>query len=324
MTRTGKEATVQAVELAQEAEKLGMQGAYFRVHHFAKQQASPFPLLSAIAATTKTIEMGTGVIDMRYENPLYMAEEAAATDYIADGRLQLGISRGSPETALRGYEAFGYTAEDKERGSDMARAKTDRFLEAIEGKRIVDGDPKMTRPGTKLAIEPYSPGLRHRIWWGAGTRQTAEWAAEKGMNMMSSTLLTEDTGVPFDQLQAEQIQLFHEKFKEAGWGWTPQTSVSRSILPIVTDEDRYYFGGAGLREGNDQVGYIDGFLSRFGKTYVGEPDKIAEELATDEAVKAADLLMVTVPNQLGVEYNAHLLESITKYIAPNLGWTPTH
>jgi alkanesulfonate monooxygenase SsuD/methylene tetrahydromethanopterin reductase-like flavin-dependent oxidoreductase (luciferase family) len=102
LVHTAREALVQTVELAEAAEEFGIDGAFVRVHHFARQFASPFPLLAAMAARTSRIELGTGVIDMRYENPLYMAEEAAITDLISNGRLQLGLSRGSPETATRG------------------------------------------------------------------------------------------------------------------------------------------------------------------------------------------------------------------------------
>src|SRR6195952_6112470 len=108
--RTASDALLQTVELAVAAEELGIDGAYVRVHHFANQLASPFPLLAAMAARTRRIEVGTGVIDMRYENPLYMAEEAAAADLMSGGRLQLGVSRGSPETALRGSGGLGHRA----------------------------------------------------------------------------------------------------------------------------------------------------------------------------------------------------------------------
>ena len=99
--RTAADSLLQSIELAVAAEELGADGAYFRVHHFARQLASPFPLLAAIGARTSRIEIGTGVIDMRYENPLYMAEDAGAADLIAGGRLQLGISRGSPGAGHR-------------------------------------------------------------------------------------------------------------------------------------------------------------------------------------------------------------------------------
>ncbi|MCU1528470.1 MAG: alkane 1-monooxygenase, partial [Frondihabitans sp.] len=118
-TRTARDVLTQTIDLAVAAEEIGIDGAYVRVHHFARQLASPFPLLAAMAARTSRIELGTGVIDMRYENPLYMAEEAAAADLISDGRLQLGVSRGSPETALRGYESFGHVPAEGETDADM-------------------------------------------------------------------------------------------------------------------------------------------------------------------------------------------------------------
>ena len=322
-TRTAGEALLQGIELAVAAEELGINGAFFRVHHFARQQASPFPLLAAIAARTSRIEMGTGVIDMRYENPLYMAEEAAATDLISGGRLQLGISRGSPEPARNGAAAFGHVPGPGETDADMAHRHTELFRQAVSGAGVAEADPRYAG-GTRglLPVQPQAPGLQERIWWGAGSRQTAVWAASLGMNLMSSTLLTEDTGVPFDQLQAEQIQLFRDAWAAAGHSHQPRVSVSRSILPIVDDEDNRYFAGSALRDSRDQVGVIDGLTARFGKTYAGSPDILAEQLAADAAVQAADTLLVTVPNQLGVDFNAKMLGNIARYIAPAAGWSP--
>lgn len=320
-TRSAQDALLQTIELAVAAEELGVDGAFVRVHHFAPQLASPFPLLSAMAAKTSRIEIGTGVIDMRYENPLYMAEEAAVTDLISNRRLQLGVSRGSPEPAIRGAEAFGYVPTDGETDADQARAHTALFRAAIEGAGVVEANPQMTGSRGALAIQPQSPGLSERIWWGSGTRGTAKWTAEQGMNLMSSTLLTEDTGVPFDELQTEQIEIYRAAWAEAGWERTPRISVSRSVLPIVSDLDRRYFGGRS-DDSTDQVGYIDGMLARFGRSFVGEPDVIAEALSKDAAVREADTILLTVPNQLGVEYNAHLLEVITEHIAPSIGWSP--
>jgi alkanesulfonate monooxygenase SsuD/methylene tetrahydromethanopterin reductase-like flavin-dependent oxidoreductase (luciferase family) len=319
-TRTARDVLTQTIELAVAAEEIGIDGAYVRVHHFARQLASPYPLLAAMAARTSRIELGTGVIDMRYENPLYAAEEAAATDLISDGRLQLGVSRGSPETSLRGYESFGYVPAEGQTDADMAREHTRVFLAAIEGAAVAQANPQMTGSTGGLAITPQSETLRERIWWGSGSRATAEWTAEQGLNMQSSTLLTEDTGVPFDELQAEQIELYRAAWKRAGWEREPRVSVSRSVLPITTDLDRMYFGGRD--DGEDQVGYLDGGLARFGKSYVGEPDVIAEALARDVAVQNADTLLLTVPNQLGVEYNARLLDTVARHVAPAIGWAP--
>jgi len=317
-TRTARDSLLQTIELAEAAEELGVDGAFVRVHHFERQLASPFPLLAAIGARTSRIEIGTGVIDMRYENPLYMAEEAAAADLISGGRLQLGVSRGSPETVLRGAEVFGYVPPDGATAAELARSKTEIFLDAISGAAVARTDPARTGVSGGLAIQPQSPGLRERIWWGAGTRATAQWAAGIGVNLQSSTLLSEDTGVPFDELQAEQISLYREAWAEAGHDREPRVSISRSVLPITEEIDRVYFG---RQENEDQVGLLEGVRSRFGRTYAGEPDQIAAELAADAAVQAADTILFTVPNQLGVAYNARILETITRLIAPAIGWS---
>jgi alkanesulfonate monooxygenase SsuD/methylene tetrahydromethanopterin reductase-like flavin-dependent oxidoreductase (luciferase family) len=314
MTRTAADALRQTVELAVAAEAIGIDGAFVRVHHFARQLSSPFPLLAAIGVRTSTIEIGTGVIDMRYENPLYMAEEAAAADLLAGGRLQLGVSRGSPEPAWRGAEAFGYSLDH-----DQAREKTALFRAAISGSGVVRADGGGRPAEAMLAVQPQSPGLAERIWWGSGSRETAVWAGEQGMNLMSSTLLLEDTKVPFDELQAEQIALFRGAWKEAGHAGTPRVSVSRSVIPVTSDLDRRLFGDDA---NEDQVGWLDGAISRFGRSYTGEPDEIAAELAQDAAVQAADTLLLTVPSQLGVEYNASMLKTIAREIAPAIGWTP--
>jgi alkanesulfonate monooxygenase SsuD/methylene tetrahydromethanopterin reductase-like flavin-dependent oxidoreductase (luciferase family) len=321
-TRTAGDMLKQTIEIAEGADEFGVNGAYVRVHHWARQAASPIPVLTAMASRTKRIEVGTGVIDMRYENPFYLAEEAAALNYIADGRIALGISRGSPETALRGYETFGYSdPEDPERGSVMAREKFEVFLRAIDGERMAPGDPKMVGEGRYLAIEPQSTTLRDKIWWGSGSRATAEDTGRMGLNLMSSTLLTEATGAPMHVLQREQIDAYRQAYKDAGHTATPRVSVSRSVFPLINDMDRAYFG---LRssEAHDQIGVIDGMRSTFGKSYAAEPDVLIEQLKADEAVMSADTLMLTIPNQLGPEYNLHVLQSFAEHVAPALGWKP--
>ena len=320
---------LQAIDLAQGMDELGVNGIYFRVHHFARQQSAPMPILAAIAARTERIEMGTGVIDMRYENPLYLAEEAAAVDLLSGGRLALGVSRGSPETVIRGYEVFGYTGSKDPRGADIAREHFDLFLRAIEGEGLAERDPNSPFGGGPSAgsgarglqrVEPHSPGLRSRVWWGAGNRDSAEWAGRKGVNLMSSTLVTEADGRPFDILQAEQIDVFRDAWREAGHPGEPRVSVSRSIFPLVTAEDHLYFGG---RQEGDGIGIIDGLRSTFGKTYAAEPDVLVEQLENDAAIASADTLMLTIPSQLGVEFNLRVVETFAKHVAPALGWEPT-
>jgi alkanesulfonate monooxygenase SsuD/methylene tetrahydromethanopterin reductase-like flavin-dependent oxidoreductase (luciferase family) len=313
---------LQSIDLAVAAEELGADGAYFRVHHYATQLGSPFPLLAAAGAKTSRIELGTGVIDMRYENPLYMAEDAGAADLISGGRLQLGVSRGSPESVIDGWRYFGYDAPEGMTMADVARSNTEVFLKVIDGARFAEPNPRPMFPNPHpgpLGIQPQSPGLRDRIWWGAGSDSTAVWAAEQGMNLMSSTLKEDESGEPFHVQQRKQIEKFHEAWKAAGHEREPRTSVSRSIFALVDDRDRMYFGG-GQRDEDDQFGQLDDYRAVFGRSYAAEPDRLVEQLRGDEAIAAADTLLLTIPNQLGVDYNAHVLESILTHVAPELGW----
>lgn len=320
-TRSARENLLQSIDLAVAAEELGADGAYFRVHHFARQHASPFPLLAAVGARTKSIEIGTGVIDMRYENPLYMAEDAGAADLISGGRLQLGISRGSPEQVIEGWRYFGYQPEEGQTDADMGRRHAEVFLEVLKGEGFAQPNPRpmFPNPPGLLRIEPHSEGLRERIWWGAGSDATARWAAQLGMNLQSSTLKNDETGEPFHIQQAKQIRAYREAWKEAGHTRTPRVSVSRSIFALTDDRDRAYFGRGGKEQ--DSVGYIDDSTRAiFGRSYAAEPDALIKELAADEGIAEADTLLLTVPNQLGVDYNAHVIESILKHVAPALGW----
>ena len=320
-TRTAADALLQSVDLAVAAEELGADGAYFRVHHFARQLASPFPLLAAIGARTSRIEIGTGVIDMRYENPLYMVEDAGAADLLAGERLQLGISRGSPEQVIDGWRYFGYEPGEAKTDADMARSHTEVFLKLLDGEGFAQPNPRpmFPNPPGALRLEPHSPTLRDRIWWGAVSDATARWTAEQGMNLMSSTLKADETGEPFHVQQAKQIRAFREAWAEAGHDREPRVSVSRSIIPLINDTDRAYFGVE--RNSRDQVGQIEPNLRAvFGRSYAAEPDKLITELAEDEAIAEADTLLITVPNQLGVDYNAHVIEGVLTEVAPALGW----
>jgi len=298
-TRSAADTLLQSIELAVAAEELGADGAYFRVHHFARQL----------------------VIDMRYENPLYMAEDAGAADLIAGERLQLGISRGSPEQVIDGWRYFGFQPAEGESDADMGRRHAEVFLDLLRGQGFAQPNPRpmFPNPPGLLRLEPHSEGLRDRIWWGAGSNATAVWAAKLGLNLQSSTLKNDETGEAFHVQQAAQIRAYRAAWKEAGHARAPRVSVSRSIFALVDDRDRAYFGHE--RETGDQIGFIDERTRAiFGRSYAAEPEVLIEQLRQDEAIAEADTLLLTVPNQLGVAYNAHVIEAILTQIAPALGW----
>jgi alkanesulfonate monooxygenase SsuD/methylene tetrahydromethanopterin reductase-like flavin-dependent oxidoreductase (luciferase family) len=252
---------------------------------------------------------------------MYMVEDAGAADLIAGGRLQLGISRGSPEQVVDGWRHFGYQPAEGKTDADMARSHAEVFLDVIRGEGFAEPNPRpmFPNPPGKLRVEPYSPGLRDRIWWGAATNATAEWAAWLGMNLQSSTLKFDETGEPFHIQQAKQIRGYRAAWKTAEHKREPRVSVSRSIFALMDDRDRAYFGHG--KQENDQIGFIEeNTRAIFGRGYAAEPDALIEQLAKDEAIAAADTLLLTVPNQLGVDYNTHVIEAIVGHVAPALGW----
>src|SRR5271168_4907225 len=315
--QTAADVLLQSIDLAVEAERLGMDGAYFRVHHFARQLASPFPLLAAVGARTRKIEIGTAVIDMRYENPHYVAEDAGAADLIAGSRLQLGISRGSPEQVIDGWRYFGHQLKEGEDDAGMGRRQAEKFLELLGGKGFAKPNPRpmFANPPGLLRLEPFSAGLRERIWWGSATNATAVWAAKLGMNLQSSTLKFDESGEPLHVQQASQIRAFRAAWAKAGHSRPPRVSVSRSIFPLMNDLDRAYFGSD--EEQKDQIGFLDSNTRAvFGRGYSAEPDVLIEQLRKDDAISEADTILLTIPNQLGVSYNGHVMQAILAHVAP--------
>jgi alkanesulfonate monooxygenase SsuD/methylene tetrahydromethanopterin reductase-like flavin-dependent oxidoreductase (luciferase family) len=222
---------------------------------------------------------------------------------------------------IDGWRYFGHRPAEGESDADMSRRNTEILLEVLKGQGFAEPNPQpmFPNPPGLLRLEPHSEGLRDRLWLGAGSNATAQWAAKLGMNLQSSTLKDDETGEPFHVQQAAQIRAYREAWKDAGHERTPRVSVSRSIFALVDDRDRAYFG-RGSKE-SDSIGYLDANTRAiFGRSYAAEPDVLVKELAKDEAVAEADTLLLTIPNQLGVDYNVHALEAILKYVAPELGW----
>jgi alkanesulfonate monooxygenase SsuD/methylene tetrahydromethanopterin reductase-like flavin-dependent oxidoreductase (luciferase family) len=222
---------------------------------------------------------------------------------------------------IDGWRHFGYAPAEGETDADMARRHAEVFLDTLKGEGFAKPNPQpmFPNPPGLLRVEPHAEGLRDRVWWGSGSNATSRWAAKLGMNLQSSTLKDDESGEPLHIQQRKQIEAYRDAWKDAGHRRTPRVSVSRSIFPLVDDRDRAYFGRDD--RDRDHVGFIDANTRAiFGRSYVGEPDVIVKELAADEAIAAADTLLVTVPNTLGVDYNAHVIESILKYVAPELGW----
>ena len=321
-TRSAADTLLQSIELAVAAEELGADGAYFRVHHFARQLASPFPLLAAVGAKTSRIEIGTAVIDMRYENPLYMAEDAGAADLIAGGRLQLGISRGSPEQVIDGWRYFGYQPAEGQTDADMGRRHAEVFLDLLARRGLraaksttdVSKSARPAAPGTPFRWPARADLVGRRLerhgGLGGETRdEPAELDAQERRNRRGLPCAAgrPDPGLP------RRLEGSRPCARAAGLGQPQHLRAWSTIAtaPISGNE----------REEEDQVGFIDERTRAiFGRSYAAEPDVLIEQLRKDEAIAEADTLLLTVPNQLGVAYNAHVIEAILTHVAPALGW----
>ena len=221
---------------------------------------------------------------------------------------------------IDGWRYFGYAPASGESDADIARRYAEKFLDVLKKDGFAKPNPQPMFPNLPglLRVEPHSAGLRDRIWWGSASNATSQRAAKLGVNLQSSTLKEDESGEPLHVQQRRQIEAYREVWKEAGHQREPRVSVSRSIFPLVDDRDRTYFG-RDTRD-RDHVGFIDNMRAVFGRSYAAEPDVLVKDLATDEAIAAADTLLLTVPNTLGVDYNAHVIESILTYVAPALGW----
>lgn len=346
-TQTAHEAFIQTIEMAVAAEELGVDGAYFRVHHFSNSFSSPLPLLAAIGAKTNKIEIGTSVIDLRYENPHHLAENVGATDLIMDGRLQLGLGRGAPWSAIEGWKHFGYAAEAGQNATDMTMERAEIFLDLLKGEKNIELENPFPEAASKhrlARVEPYSPTLLQRIWWASGSLSSAEWAAKHGLNLQSAgnaggksgnTIFPQRSpaGVANDAPQvnekaaspqarfagqAEHIKHYLNAWDKAGHTSKPRVAIIRELVPLDTDEEKKRFEEVTQQL---QVLWPDHKKARgvFDGGYTGSTEQIIENMNNDEAVSLSETIMIPVANEIGLDFNLKLMEKVMKKIIPYVG-----
>ena len=318
--RTAADALLQSIELAVAAEELG-----------ARRRLFPrAPLRTSARLAVPAARGGRRADEEDRDRNRGHRHALREPDVHGRRRRRRGHHRGrafatghQPRIAGAGdrrLEAFRLRASRGRDAADMARRRAEVFLDLLKGEGFAQPNPRpmFPNPPGLLRLEPHSEGLRERIWWGSSSNGTAKWAATLGMNLQSSTLKDDETGEPLHVQQRKQIEAYREAWKEAGHQREPRVSVSRSIFALVDDRDRAYFGRDGRDE--DKVGYIDANTRAiFGRSYAAEPDVLVKQLASDEAIAAADTLLLTVPNQLGVDYNAHVSRASSSTSLPNSG-----
>jgi len=316
-----------AIRLFQHAEDLGFDVGWVRVRHFEQFLSSPMTLLSAVAQRTTRIRFGTGVIPLRYEDPIRLAEDAATVDLLGGGRLELGVSSGIGGFASILDPVFG----ESERGfSAEAQHRLERLRSALAGVPVAQSGRGFMSipPDTELTVTPAAPGLADRIWYGPGSLASAIRTGEQGLDVHVSTLNAEETGQSFAAGQASQLRAYKAAFAEssAARTRTPRIAAGRVILPIMSaaDDEAYsaYIAGHNDRMLPDGRPRDPAMTMRFDRIHTGEPSRVVDGLLADAALAEATELTVTLPAPGGIDAHLRTLDAVAEHVAPALGWTP--
>ena len=315
------------IRLFERAEQLGFDIGWVRVRHFEEFPSSPLTLLAAASQRTSRIRLGTGVIPLRYEDPIRLAEDAATVDLLSGGRLELGLSTGIPQFAPILDPVFG---EVDRSFSEEAQHRMGRLRNAIAGTAVAhSGAGYMSIPAdSDLHVMPHSAGLSDRVWYGAGSLGSAIRTGSQGLDIHVSTLNTEETGDSFSLGQAKQLQAYKAAFaeSEAGSRRSPRIAAGRIILPMLTPSDEVdyagFIEGYGSRMHSDGRPHDETSSIRFDRIHHGDPSRIVDGLLADEALAEVTELTLTLPANGGIEAHLRTLEAVAEHVAPALGWTP--
>lgn len=315
------------IRLFECAEQLGYDIGWVRVRHFEKFLSSPLTFLTAVGQRTGRIRLGTGVVPMRYEDPIRLAEDAATTDLLIGGRLELGISGGIPQFAQILDPVFGESARSF---LDESQYRISRLRDALNGVPLANSGKGFMSipPGADLTVTPKSAGLADRIWYGPGTLSSARRTGEQGLDIHVSTLNSEETGIGFGAAQAQQLRAYKDAFyqSEAAARREPRIAAGRIILPFLSGDDQEAY--ASFIKGYDERMDPDGrphdpnLPMRFDRVHFGNPAHIVESLENDVALREATELTLTLPAPGGIDAHMRTLEAVAWYIAPALGWAP--
>ncbi|WP_432485630.1 LLM class flavin-dependent oxidoreductase [Kineococcus esterisolvens] len=313
--------------LVELAEELGFDTAWVRVRHHEPFLSSPMTFFAAASQRTSRIHLGTGVIPMRYEDPYRLAEDAATVDLLSGGRLELGLSNGIPPVAATLDPIHGAS----ERGfAEEAQHRIAALRDAVSGRAVgrTDSGYMSVPAGSDLVVTPHAAGLEDRLWYGAGSEATAVRTGTQGLHLQVSTLNTEETGEPFDVVQARQVVSYRKAFTESGHAHRlePRVSAGRIVLPLLHARDE-----------REHRGFLEGYRSgmtadgrpkddpaspiRFSSIFSGAPDSITERLLADAALREVDELVVVLPADGPVEAHRRVLTAVAREVAPGLGWT---
>ena len=301
-------------------EALGFDGAWIRQRHLEHSISSAAVMLAAASQRTRTIALGTAVIQIGYENPFRLAEDLATADLLSGGRLQVGLSAAPPEHARLLGERFRDGDDGGGEGADQSYSRLERLVGNLRGELIGSDETFISSAAGRMrpAIRPVAPGLTGRLWLGAGSARSVEWAARSGFNLLIGNINVAGDTTGFVATQRDHIARFRALSDAA-------IAVGRVILPLNGADGHTrerYRAFAAERHGRT-LGPQGERRVQFAPDLVGSADEIVLHLLTDPVVAATRELRLELPYNFAYDDYVQILTDFARQVAPFLGWSPS-
>ncbi|CAN5866160.1 LLM class flavin-dependent oxidoreductase [soil metagenome] len=313
----GHEETLQVIE---RAEALGFDSVWLRCRHLQPGISSPVAIMAAASQRTNRIELGTAVIPLGLENPLRLAEDLATVDILSGGRINPGVSVGTP---MR-YDDYKHALyPDTFDAEDFSKERVLRLLRHLRGEPVSDFEGTVGIEQFTRTVQPHAPGLAGRVWYGGGM-SSAKWAGEQGINYLTSSVVSIDgtESRDFATIQGQNIDMFRRHHPN------PETArVSQGLVVIPTDSAtgdqarRYREYAAGRLERTKEPQGPRGML--FSPDYVGTSDELADHLFEHAGFQRADEVAFALPFSFEEADYRQIIADLAEKLGPRLGWTPT-
>ena len=315
--RRGHESTLEIIELG---ERLGFDSAWLRHRHLQFGISSPVAVLAAASQRTSRIELGTAVIPLGWENPLRLAEDLATVDLLSGGRLHPGVSVGPPMHFDRVKDALYPGTASAE---DFGFTRVERLLAAVRGEPVTDFRGTEGFEAFSDRVQPHSPGLASRLWYGGGSLRSARWAGEHGMNFLTSSVVKAEDPATAD---FEQIQLGHIRAFRAHHPDGAKARVSQGLVVIPTDnadpaQVAKYRAYAEQRTPRTLTPQGPARMM-FAPDIVGTSDEIATRLSEHAAFREVDEVAFALPFTFDHDDYVQILTDMATVLGPALGWRP--
>ncbi|WP_435120996.1 LLM class flavin-dependent oxidoreductase [Amycolatopsis thermoflava] len=312
--RAGHESTLEIIELG---EQLGFDSAWVRHRHLQFGISSPVTVLAAASQRTRRIELGTAVIPMGWENPLRLAEDLATVDILSGGRLNPGLSVGPPMHWDQVKDALYPDTADAE---DFSHQRVRRLLDAVRGEPVTDFRGTEGFEVFSDRVQPHSPGLGRRLWYGAGSLGSARWAGENGMNLLTSSVVKAEESEDFAEIQLSHIRAFRAHHPDGD-----RARVSQGLVVIPTDSataaQRAKYAEYAAKRTPRTTAPQGPARMMFAPDLVGTSAEIAGRLHTHAAFREVDEVAFALPFTFEHADYVQILTDIATKLGPELGWS---